>query len=135
VLPIDESDPVQSAIAIVKELEKHSEELASRERWLVLNKNDLLPEDEQAQHCQSIVDGLNWTGPVYNISAVTGLGTRKLAADIMTHLEHLQQIREAEEAKDRARALKQREASQQNRPEQPAISGSAADTPIKPSDA
>ena len=113
VLPIDESDPVQSAIAIVGELEKHSEELASRERWLVLNKNDLLPQDEQAAHCQTIVDGLDWKGPVYTISAATGMGTRKLAADIMTHLEHLQQVREEEEAKERAKALSQRQDAQE----------------------
>ena len=144
VLPIDQSDPVQSAIAIVGELEKHSEELASRERWLVLNKNDLLPEDEQAEHCQAIVDGLQWKGPVYNVSAATGLGTRKLAADIMTHLEQLQQAREEQEARERAKALSDRENSQQdNQSRQPAqnnTSDSRADStdaasPIKSSDA
>ncbi len=144
VLPIDQSDPVQSAIAIVGELEKHSEELASRERWLVLNKNDLLPQDEQAEHCQAIVDGLQWKGPVYNVSAATGLGTRKLAADIMTHLEQLQQAREEQEARERAKALSDRENSQQdNQSRQPAkndTSDSRADStdaasPIKSSDA
>lgn len=92
VLPVDESDPVSNAIAIVNELARHSEELAARERWLVLNKCDLLPEDERDAHCQQIVKGLSWTGPIYIISGVTGEGTRQLAADIMRHIEHLQQL-------------------------------------------
>ena len=95
VLPVDESDPVHTAIAIVRELGRHSEELAARERWLVLNKTDLLPDEDQDEHCQRIVKGLEWEGPVFMISAATGTGTRKLAADIMSHIEH--QLQEAEE--------------------------------------
>src|SRR6267142_3784936 len=44
-------DPVKDAKSIVKELEKYSPELAERERWLVLNKLDLLPEDEREARC------------------------------------------------------------------------------------
>ena len=87
VLPIDESDPVKSAEAIVQELKKHSDVLFEKERWLVLNKTDLLPDDEVDAHCQQIVDGLGWSGPTYRVSAATGAGTRTLVADIMTHIE------------------------------------------------
>ncbi|HCU53148.1 MAG TPA: GTPase ObgE, partial [Gammaproteobacteria bacterium] len=39
VAPLDpESDPVRSVTALAAELGKFSEELAGRERWLVLNK-------------------------------------------------------------------------------------------------
>lgn len=104
VLPVDQSDPVEGAISIVNELGKHSEELASIERWLVLNKNDLLPPDEQKEHCQNITTALEWTGPVYLISAATGLGTKELAADIMKHLELRKLEREEQEAADAAKA-------------------------------
>ena len=109
VLPIDESDPVQSAIAIVKELGKHSEELASRERWLVLNKNDLLPADEREAHCQAIVEGLDWQGEVFLISAATGEGTRTLAARIMAHIEQTNLELAEQEARERRKALTDRD--------------------------
>ena len=46
--PIDGSDPVENALSITRELERFSATLAQRERWLVLNKADLLTEDEIA---------------------------------------------------------------------------------------
>jgi len=99
VLPVDESDPVQNAIAIVKELTRHSAELADRERWLVLNKTDLLPPEQRAEHCDNIVEALDWQGPVYRISAATADGTRELASDAMNRIEHIQ--REAYEQAER----------------------------------
>lgn len=98
VLPIDQTDPVESAIAIVNELRKHSEVLHEKERWLVLNKTDLLPPDEAKTHCDAIVKGLNWTGPIYQVSAATGHGTRALASDIMIRLERLREAEEEAEA-------------------------------------
>ncbi|NND89573.1 MAG: Obg family GTPase CgtA [Granulosicoccus sp.] len=89
VLPVDETDPVTGAVAVVNELKKHSEPLFAKERWLVLNKTDLLPADEREAHCAAIIRGLDWTGPVYQVSAVTGAGTRALCADIMNRLERL----------------------------------------------
>jgi len=90
--PIDQSDPVAMAKAIVNELGKHSEALVAKERWLVLNKSDLLPEDKAIERGKEIVNGLDWKGPVYTISAVAGTGTQALSADIMNRLETLRQI-------------------------------------------
>ncbi|MCW9057258.1 MAG: Obg family GTPase CgtA [Gammaproteobacteria bacterium] len=87
VLPPDGSDPVAEARAIVRELEKYSPELAEKERWLVLNKLDLIPEDERDAHCQAIVDGLDWQGPVFRIAALSKLGTEALCQRIMLDLE------------------------------------------------
>jgi GTP-binding protein len=53
----------------------------------VLNKLDLLPEDEREARCQAIIDGLGWTGPVYRISAISGEGTKAMCGDIMTAIE------------------------------------------------
>jgi GTP-binding protein len=42
--------PTPSAMStVVHELEKYDPELASKPRWLVLNKLDLIPEDEREQ--------------------------------------------------------------------------------------
>ncbi|MFN2332717.1 MAG: Obg family GTPase CgtA, partial [Halomonas sp.] len=56
VAPYDGSSPVESVRAIEHELEKFSETLASRERWLVLNKVDMVSEEDRDAHCQTIVD-------------------------------------------------------------------------------
>jgi len=46
VAPYDDSSPAYAVKAIAHELEKFSETLANRDRWLVLNKVDMVPEDE-----------------------------------------------------------------------------------------
>jgi GTP-binding protein len=93
VAPYDETDPVDVAKSIINELERFSPTLATRERWLVLNKLDLLPEEEREARCQGIIEGLGWTGPVYRISAISGEGTREMCGDIMSLIE---EQREAE---------------------------------------
>ncbi|MBU6955330.1 Obg family GTPase CgtA [Hahella sp. HN01] len=95
VSPLDESDPVESAVKIVAELEKFSPALAARDRWLVLNKTDLLAEDEKDAICADILKRLNWSGPSYEISALAGEGLQRLCQDIMTWIE-----RRAEEERD-----------------------------------
>jgi len=87
VAPLDSGDPVDDVHAIVNELEKFSVELGERERWLVLNKVDLLPDDEREARCQSIVERLDWHGPVFATAALAEQGTRELVFAIMTHIE------------------------------------------------
>jgi len=87
-LPSDPAaDPVKDARAIVAELKKYSPELAAKPRWLVLNKRDLLPDDEAEDHAKEIVRRLRYKGPVFLISAATGRGTRELAEAVMRFLE------------------------------------------------
>ena len=88
VAPMDENeDPVESVRIIEKELQKFSTDLEERERWLVLNKIDLLPADDQQQHCDDIVKRLNWKGKVFKVSAATGLNTKELTNHIMQTLD------------------------------------------------
>jgi len=87
VAPLDETDPVETANTLIAELAKYSEELLNIERWLVLNKLDLVAADEQDALCNDIVKRLNWEGPVHRISAATGLNTERLAQNIMSRLE------------------------------------------------
>lgn len=96
VAPLDENQsPVDEARKIVNELKNYDESLYQKPRWLVLNKLDLLPEDEQQAHCQAIVDELQWDGPVYRISAINKQGVDQLCYDIMVFMEeHLRDIEE-----------------------------------------
>ena len=88
VAPLSAADePVRAIRTIEQELEQYSDELVNRPRWLVLNKTDLLPEEEREQHCQAIVDALDWQGEVFYISAATASGTRELCYRIMQALE------------------------------------------------
>ena len=80
-------DPVTSAQKIIAEVEQWSDELADKPRWLVLNKIDILPPDEVDAHCEAIIDALDWGGPVFKISAMSGEGTRELMFAIMAFLE------------------------------------------------
>jgi GTP-binding protein len=103
-LPPDGSDPAAAVAGIAAELEAFSPMLASRQRWLVLNKVDLLPADERAARCRAVVEQLQWQGPVYEVAAISGDGTKTLIGDIMTTLEE----RWAAEAADPELAARER---------------------------
>lgn len=87
VYPIDESDPVENVRSITEELGKYSEELLTKERWLVLNKVDLLPSDEAAKVCADIVKKLNWQGRVFIVSGIAKQGLDELAQQAMLYLD------------------------------------------------
>jgi GTP-binding protein len=90
IAPLDPSaDPAKDARAIVNELKKFSVDLAAKERWLVFNKVDLLHEAEAGKRTADIVRRLRWKGPVFEISAATGSGTRELCARVMDRLDEL----------------------------------------------
>ncbi|WP_129642694.1 Obg family GTPase CgtA [Peristeroidobacter agariperforans] len=94
--PDPEADPVKDARSIIAELKKFSAELAEKERWLVLNKVDLLPADQADKVCKDIVRRLRWKGPVYRISGLAHLGTQELCESIMKRLEEIDAPSEAE---------------------------------------
>jgi GTP-binding protein len=82
-------DPVQAVRTVAAELERFSPELAARERWLVINKVDLVAADERAALRERLVDALGWEGPVYLVSGLTGEGCPALCADVMGWLDAL----------------------------------------------
>ncbi|PIE40986.1 MAG: GTPase ObgE [Gammaproteobacteria bacterium] len=87
IAPWDGSDPVDNVDAIAGELQLFSPALAQRERWLVLNKLDMLSPEEGEERCRQIVAELQWQGPVFQISAATGAGTQNLIQAVMNHIE------------------------------------------------
>jgi len=93
VAPFDLSDPVEAAAAIANEIEYFSPTLAQRDRWLVLNKTDLLDGPALQEVRANIVEALDWEGPVYEIAAISAEGTQRLCEDIMVYLD---ECREAE---------------------------------------
>ena len=89
VLPADGSDPAENAKVIVNELAKYSDKLANKPRWLVLNKIDLVLEDELEEIQQRVVEALDWTGAVYHVSAASRTNTDALCREIRTYLDQL----------------------------------------------
>ncbi|NKF49634.1 Obg family GTPase CgtA [Shewanella sp. WXL01] len=87
--PVDGSDPVESARAIVGELEKYSPKLAAKPRWLVFNKTDLMLEEELKEKIDHIVSELEWDGDVYTMSAYNREGTQELAIKMLDFIESL----------------------------------------------
>jgi GTP-binding protein len=86
--PLDtESDPVHDARAIVKELKLYDEALYDKPRWLVLNKLDLIPEEERAARVAAFVKSYRWKGPVFAITAINGEGCRELIFKIQDWLD------------------------------------------------
>lgn len=87
VAPADESDPAENMRIISNELGKYSPDLLTKERWLILDKIDLLPPDKSEQICKDIVERLHWKGRVFMVSGLAKLGLDDLAQQAMRFLE------------------------------------------------
>ncbi len=88
VAPFDEKvNLAQSIRALEDELHKFDEELYRKPRWLVFNKVDLLPEEEQQRVCTNLLQILNWKDRWFAVSALTGKGCKALIYAIMEYLE------------------------------------------------
>jgi GTP-binding protein len=86
IAPFDPAiNPVDEARAIVNELKKYDEFLYQKPRWLILNKIDML--EDVAEKVKTFIKSFGWTGPVYSISAIKGVGCKELTYDIMTFIE------------------------------------------------
>ncbi len=90
---VDAARGVEASLAdartVVDELRRYRPALASRERWVVLNKMDLVPPSERAALRESFVSGFG--EPVYQVQALRGEGCRELCAEAMTWLEDVPQ--------------------------------------------
>jgi GTPase len=92
--PDPAADPVSDARAIVQELKNYSADLADKQRWLVLNKMDLLLPEEAQERAAHIVRALKFKGPVFLISGATGEGTKPLCLALMELIEAVAAERE-----------------------------------------
>ncbi len=88
IAPIDpDADPAKDFRAIEQELIRFSDDVSEKPRWLILNKTDLLTDEDVATVRKDLLDQLNWNGPVFETSAVSGAGTESLARAVMRELE------------------------------------------------
>ena len=88
IAPFDpEADPVRDARAILEELRKYDESLYAKPRWLIINKIDLVPEDEREARVASLIAGYGPVARHFVISGITGDGCKPLTFAIMDALE------------------------------------------------
>lgn len=92
VAPVDGSDPVASAKTIINELAEYDPELLHKPRWLVLNKIDMIIDDEERKNViERIIKGLDWQEKVFPISAIRSEGTEALCYALMDLIEQRSQ--------------------------------------------
>ena len=80
---------MHEARAIVEELRKYDQALHDKPRWLILNKLDMVDEEEREAVVAKFVADYGWTGPVFAISALDGSGCSALTYAVMAYLEQV----------------------------------------------
>jgi GTP-binding protein len=95
--PVDpDADPARDARAILRELRVYDTTLYEKPRWLVLNKVDMIPEDEREARIEAFIKRFRGRGRsaipvdrsrVFVISALTREGCQSLCWAIQEHLE------------------------------------------------
>lgn len=89
IAPIDGADPVEQVRALERELLQFDQDLARRERWLVLTKTDQIDEAQAASITERVISELGWEAPWFAISAVAQRGLDPLIGRIMSRLEEV----------------------------------------------
>ncbi|WP_315360555.1 GTPase ObgE [Neisseria bacilliformis] len=117
--PFDETtDPAAEALAIINELRKYDEELFDKPRWLVLNKLDMLSEEEAEARAAAFLEAVGWDYPapddrfefdmatprLFKISALTHQGTQDLVHQIGRYLTEKKRLAAEAEAAGKAAA-------------------------------
>ena len=125
--PFDETtDTAAEALAIINELRKYDEGLYGKPRWLVLNKLDMLDEEEAQTRTAAFLEAIGWDYPkpddrfqfdmetprLFQISALTHHGTQELVHQINQYLTEKKRI-EAEKAEAEQAAANTEIAEQQ----------------------
>ena len=94
---IVDASPAEQVRAIERELRKHDPAMLEKPRWLVLNKADLMFEDEAAARAAEIIEELGWTGPWFMVSAISREGTWPIMLQVQDFFDRLrEERREAE---------------------------------------
>jgi len=87
------SDIVRDVKAILSELAKYDEVLMDKPRFLVLNKIDTVEDLSYLDEIEfQLRSELNWTGPIYRISAVSRIGLDKLSYDLLQAVTEFDRI-------------------------------------------
>jgi len=104
--PFDEGiSPAQQVRAIEDELRRYDPGMLEKPRWLVMNKGDLMDEDERQARAQEIVAELGWKEPWFVASALSREGTWPIMLKVQQFFDENKRDAEeaAEDAAERAR--------------------------------
>jgi GTPase len=83
--------PAEQVRAIENELRKYDPAMLEKPRWLVLNKADLMFEDEARERAQQIVAELGWTQPWFLVSAIGREGTWPIMLAVQAFFDRLRE--------------------------------------------
>jgi GTP-binding protein len=97
-----EASPAEQVRAIEHELRKYDPGMLEKPRWLVLNKADLMFEDEAREKAEAVVRELGWTQPWYLVSALGRDGTWPIMLSVQAFFDRLRE--DAADAADAAGA-------------------------------
>ena len=86
-----EASPAEQVRAIERELQKYDPGMLEKPRWLVLNKADLMFEDEARATAEAVVAELGWTQPWYMVSALSREGTWPIMLEIQHFFDRLRE--------------------------------------------
>lgn len=86
-----EASPAEQVRAIEHELRKYDPAMLEKPRWLVLNKADLMFEDEARAQAEAVVQELGWTQPWYMVSALAREGTWPIMLAVQTFFDRLRE--------------------------------------------
>ncbi len=91
VAPFDSNvDPAAGAKSILAELDKYDPALFAKPRWLLINKIDLVPEDERENRVAALIESYQ-PEKYFVISAIDGSGCREVCFAVMKHMEELRE--------------------------------------------
>jgi len=96
----EEANLANDINTIVDELSQYSEQAGAKldtlDRWLVVNKTDVVMDDDRERIVADLLKELDWQGPVYQVSAIARQGTQGLCNDIMNYLEAQEKAQQKE---------------------------------------
>ena len=84
--PEGSATPAEDVRGIATELRRFSPALAATPRWLVMNKIDLVPEAQRPALIDEVLGSLDWRGPSFAVSALSGQGCAALCRALAKEL-------------------------------------------------
>jgi GTP-binding protein len=86
-----EVPPAEQVRAIENELRKYDPAMLEKPRWLVLNKADLMFDDEARAKAEEVVAELGWQQPWYVTSAISREGTWPIMLAVQAFFDRLRE--------------------------------------------